>query len=79
VFCHIHSDMSAIVLVLDTPAYTIPDGDGRYVLEGVPPGEYTLVAWHERAQPVRRRVTVGAGGTLTENLDIPIVDDARRE
>ena len=79
VFCHIHSDMSAIVLVLDTPAYTIPDAEGRYVLEGVPPGEYTLVAWHERAQPVTRRVTVGSGGMLTENLDIPIVEDARRE
>ena len=79
VFCHIHSDMSAIVLVLDTPAYTVPDADGRYVLEGVPPGEYTLVAWHERAAPVKRRVTVGPGGTLTQNLDIPIVEDAARE
>ena len=79
VFCHIHSDMSAIVLVLDTPAYTVADADGRYVLEGVPPGEYTLVAWHQRAAPVKRRVTIDAGGTLTENLDIPIVEDARRE
>ena len=79
VFCHIHSDMSAVVLVLDTPAYTLPDADGRYVFEGVPAGEYTLVAWHERAAPVRRRVRVGAGGTLVENLDIPIIEAADRE
>lgn len=79
VFCHIHSDMSAVVLVLDTPAYTVPDADGRYLFEGVPAGDYTLVAWHERAEPVRRRVRVGAGGTIVEHLDIPIIEDARRE
>ena len=80
VFCHIHSDMSAIVLVLDSPAYAVPDADGRFVIRGVPPGEYTLVAWHERAAPIRRRVRVSAGGTVVEDVDIPIVDeDVRRE
>lgn len=78
VFCHIHNDMSAVVLVLDTPAYTSPDESGRYVLEGVPPGEYTLVAWHERATPIRRRVRVDAGGAATVDVDIPVVDDERR-
>lgn len=74
VFCHIHSDMSAVVLVLDTPAFAVPDRDGRYRIDGVPPGEYTLVAWHERAAPVKRRVRVTAGGVVVEHVDIPIVD-----
>ena len=78
VFCHIHGDMRAVVLVLDTPAFAVPDEDGRYSLAGVPPGEYTLVAWHERAQPIRRRVHVTAGGTVVENVDIPILDEQER-
>lgn len=80
VFCHIHSDMSATVLVLDSPAFAVPDADGRYAIRDVPPGEYTLVAWHERAAPIRRRVRVTEGGAVVADVDIPIVDeDARRE
>lgn len=78
VFCHIHSDMRAVVLVLDTPAFTSPGADGRYALDGVPPGDYTLVAWHERATPIRRKLHVAAGGTVTEDVDIPIVDEPAR-
>ena len=77
VFCHIHSDMRAVVLVLDTPAFAVPDDDGRWALD-VPPGEYTLVAWHERARPIRRTVRVTAGGTLVEDVDIPILDERER-
>lgn len=76
VFCHIHSDMRAVVLVLDTLAFAVPTADGRYAFSGVPPGEYTLVAWHERTEPIRRRVRVTSGGTVVENVDIPVLDDA---
>lgn len=76
VFCHIHSDMRAVVLVLDTPAFAVPAADGRYAFTGVPPGEYTLVAWHDRAEPIRRRVRVTNGGTVVENVDIPVLDAA---
>lgn len=75
VFCHIHSDMSAVVLVLDTPLYTIPTADGRYSLDGVPAGDYVLVAWHERAAPIRRRIHVAAGATTTADVSIPIAED----
>jgi plastocyanin len=75
VFCHIHSDMSAVILVLDTPLYTIPGADGRYALDGVPPGDYILVAWHERAAPIRRRIHVAAGATTPADVSIPIAED----
>ena len=78
VFCHIHSDMRAVVLVLDSPAFAVPGDDGRYALDGVPPGEYVLVAWHERAQPIRRKVRVTAGGTVVEDVAIPILDAQER-
>lgn len=80
VFCHIHSDMSAIVLVLDNPYFAVPNDAGRYVIEGVPPGEYTVLGWHERIKPVTRTVRVTAGETARVDFNIPIVqaDDASR-
>jgi hypothetical protein len=80
VFCHIHSDMSAIVLVLENPYFAIPNDAGRYVIDGVPPGDYTVVGWHERIKPVTRTIRVTANETakLDFNIPIPQPDDAPR-
>ena len=77
VFCHIHADMSAAIVVVDGPAYAIPDSTGRYTLGEVPPGDYTLVGWHERSDPVRRTVHIAAGETTRLDLRIPIADAPR--
>jgi plastocyanin len=75
VFCHIHSDMSGIIFVLDNPYFATPQPTGHYVIDGIPAGDYTLVAWHERIKTiVRRNVHVVAGQTTTEplfNLPLP--------
>lgn len=75
VFCHLHSNMSAIVLVLDNPFFSTPDAQGRYRIEGIPPGTYTIVGWHERSQPVEQQVEVLAGQAVELNIVIPITDD----
>lgn len=75
VFCHIHSDMSAIILVLDNPWFAMPDANRHYRISDIPPGSYTLVAWHERAVPVEEKVEVKEGQTLQINLTVPIEDD----
>jgi plastocyanin len=72
VFCHIHSDMSAVVLVLDNPFFAVPTETGRYAIDGVPPGDYTVVGWHERVSPVERTVHVVAGRTSRVDFNIPI-------
>jgi plastocyanin len=72
VFCHIHSDMSAVVLVLDNAFHTVPTANGRYTLAGVPPGEYTVVGWHERIKPISRTVRVVAGETTRLDFNIPL-------
>jgi plastocyanin len=72
VFCHIHSDMSASVLVLQNPYFTQPSDDHRYAIDGVPEGDYTIVGWHDRAKPVVRRVHVTAGQTSTVDFNIPV-------
>jgi plastocyanin len=49
VFCDIHSHMSAFILVFSHRYFSVVDNEGRYRLENVPPGTYTLVAWNESA------------------------------
>jgi plastocyanin len=72
VFCHIHSDMSAVILVLDNAYFAQPARSGRYTIEDVPPGEYTVVGWHERIKPVMRTVRVVAGETARLDFNIPL-------
>ena len=78
VFCHIHSDMSGVVMVLPHPFFAVPDADGRYRIEGVPAGRYTVVGWHERARRVSGSVVVEAGRTTSTDLAIPISDEHER-
>lgn len=79
VFCHIHSDMSAIILVLENPHFTVPGADGRYRIDNIPPGTYSLVAWHERSEPVEKQVEVKAGQPLEVDFTVPIEnEDASR-
>jgi len=44
--CNIHDWMSGIILVLPTPHFAVTDPTGHFVLEDMPSGSYTLVAWH---------------------------------
>jgi hypothetical protein len=48
-------------VVVDTPFHTSPDATGRFRLAGLPPGPGELVVWHERAEPLSRRVDPAAG------------------
>ncbi len=72
VFCHIHQDMSAIVLVLRNPFFASPSEDHHFAIEDVPEGDYTIVGWHERITPIMRRVHVTAGQTTSIDFNIPL-------
>jgi len=66
VFCNIHPAMSAIILVLTTPHFTVTMHDGAFHMD-VPPGSYDLNVFHERAteqslQALSRRILVTAEG-----------------
>ncbi len=72
VFCHIHTDMNAMVLVLSNPFFASPDETHRFVLDDVPEGDYTIVGWHERIKPIVRHIHVTAGQTATIDFNIPL-------
>jgi plastocyanin len=77
VFCHIHADMSGVVLVLPNPYFTSPVAGGKFELRDVPVGEYTIVGWHERTRPVTRRVRVVAGEATTIDFSLPLSEGDR--
>lgn len=78
VFCHIHSDMSAVILVRDNPYFVSPDTTGNFSLEAIPPGDYILVVWHERIKPVTRSVKIVSGQTATVSFNIPLPQPVER-
>lgn len=49
VFCNIHPTMSAVIAVLDTPWFAVTTSAGDFLMHDVPPGNYTLHIFHERA------------------------------
>ena len=71
-FCHIHADMSAIILVLANPLFGQADTTGHYAIDQIPPGDYTIVGWHERIHPISRPIHVEAGKTSVVDFDIPL-------
>ena len=62
IFCDIHSHMSAFVLVFSHPYYAKAEADGRYRIDNVPPGTYTVLAWHEGETRDTRTVTIPPQG-----------------
>src|SRR4029453_15748177 len=69
VFCNIHPNMSALILVVPTPYVAITGGDGRFVLD-LPAGRYRLTAVSERAAPASIEVTAESGATQAQPLTL---------
>jgi plastocyanin len=69
VYCNIHPEMAATILVLPNRRHTRTRPDGTFTLEGVPTGTWTLFAYTRRAtKPVSSKVTVLADGETTIDL-----------
>jgi len=66
VFCDIHSHMSAFILVFAHRYFAVTDDDGRYHIDNVPPGSYSVVAWNEAMPSESGRVQVPEGGGEVE-------------
>jgi plastocyanin len=73
IFCNIHSEMSAVVVSLATPYYSVSTRSGEVTIANVPPGRYVLHVWHEAASPgalnaLTREVIVSAPTTSAGTL-----------
>ena len=63
--CSIHDYMLAYILVLDTPHFTTTDEKGRYKLDNLPAGNYTLKVWIDRRTVLEQLVSLTDGKTTT--------------
>jgi plastocyanin len=61
--CDVHGWMNAYVGVVDNPYFGVTDKDGKFSLKGLPPGTYTIEAWHEKLGAQQVMVTLGAKET----------------
>ena len=61
--CDVHGWMNAYVGVVDHPYFAVTDKGGKFELKDLPPGTYTIEAWHEKLGTQTQSVTLGAKET----------------
>jgi plastocyanin len=69
VFCNIHPQMTAMIVVTPTPYVTLADANGAFTLD-LPPGRYKLTAVSERAAAVSSEMKVGASAATAPELTL---------
>jgi len=80
IFCNIHPQMSAVVIVVDTPYFAVSDARGEIAIPHVPPGRYQLNFWEEHCAPqtlkeLSRQVTVGEDATSLGSIHLQESDE----
>jgi plastocyanin len=61
--CNVHSWMTAYVGVMAHPFFAVTGADGSFEIKGLPPGTYTIEAWHEKFGAETHQVTIGPHAT----------------
>ena len=74
VYCHLHPNMAATIVVAPNAWATRVDGAGNFTLKDVPPGVYTVVAWHKSAGTFTKTVTVGEARDSEVSFTLPYVE-----
>jgi plastocyanin len=73
--CNIHTSMQGWIYVSDTPWFGQVDGNGKFTIRGVPPGEYAVEVWHELAsKPTQQKVRITES---SEPLALTVAGDLR--
>ena len=66
--CNIHSWMHAFIGVLDHPYYAVSGDTGSFTIPNLPPGDYTLEAWHEKLGTQDQKITLSPSGKVTADF-----------
>ena len=66
--CNVHGWMHAWLGVLPHPFFGVSGGDGSFAIKGLPPGTYTIEAWHEKYGTQTASVTVAGSETKTADF-----------
>jgi hypothetical protein len=63
--CNVHPWMKSYIAVLSNPYFHVTGKGGTFELKSLPPGDYTLVAWHEKLGTQEQKVTLGPKDSKT--------------
>jgi plastocyanin len=74
VYCHLHSNMAASIVVAPSRWAVVVDRDGVFTLKDVPAGTYTVVAWHKTAGTFRKTVTIGEKQDAAVSFTLPYAE-----
>jgi plastocyanin len=66
--CNIHPWMHAYFAVLKTSHYAVTGDNGAFSLNNLPPGKYTITAWHETLGTQTQEITVTGNETVPVNF-----------
>ncbi|HYV62373.1 MAG TPA: carboxypeptidase regulatory-like domain-containing protein [Bryobacteraceae bacterium] len=72
VYCHLHPNMAGTIVVTPNQWGARADAAGQFVLADVPPGKYTVVAWHKTGGTFRKTIDVVAGQDSEVNFFVPL-------
>jgi len=72
VYCHLHANMTGVIVITPNQWYAKADGEGRFLISGLPQGSYTITAWHKAAGFFRQTVKVAQDRKISVNFDIPL-------
>jgi plastocyanin len=72
VYCHIHANMYAAIVVTASPWFQKPSPEGSFSFSDVPPGRYRLTAWHKIAGPHKVDVEVPETGSVEVTIRVPV-------
>src|SRR5246127_3064404 len=63
--CNVHPWMRGYIAVFKHPFFAVTGKDGSFRLPDLPPGEYTIEAWHEKLGTMTKKISIGAGQAQT--------------
>lgn len=81
IFCNIHPQMSAVVVVLSSPYFGVTDKQGEFSIGAVPAGHYMLHVWNESAQPealkaLTRPIEISNTARMVGTIRVPVTRSA---
>jgi hypothetical protein len=75
--CNQHPWERGYVAVLPHPFFYVTGRNGAFAIEGLPPGDYEVVIWHEKFKETRAKVSVGVRESKVANFTLKYPGDVR--
>jgi plastocyanin len=76
VYCHLHPNMTGTIIVTPNQWGVRVNASGQYTLTDVPPGKYTVVAWHKTGGTFRKTIEVTASRDAVADFFVPLAEVA---